>query len=161
MRKEIRYAARLWYYLRVGFSTYLSWGLAAVNTLVVVWYLAIKEVPAIESLFGHFIPFAVFASIIGVPIAIGIGWVHMKRSPAYVSEVDITVEANPYNYKLPPGYIKEALYPFYLELLVQQRKVLEAQGLLTEGERIRIEDLARKLRVLIDGGIIGTPRAKL
>ena len=86
----------MWYYFRIGFATYLSFVLGAVNTLVVVWYLAIQNAPAIQSIFGHFLEFGVVATLIGVPLSVGIGWIHIKRSPAYTSELDIGVEANPY-----------------------------------------------------------------
>jgi hypothetical protein len=160
MTSKLNYVARLWYYFRIGYVTYLSFLLGAANTLVVVWYLAIREVPAIESFFGHFIPFAVVTILVGVPFAVGLGWVHLKRSPAYSSEVDIGVEANPYYYKLPPGYNREVFSPLYLELLVQVKRLLEAQKLLTDEDRARIEGLEEKLRVLNEGGFIGSPRAR-
>ena len=119
MRSGIGFAARLWYYFRIGYGTYLTFLLGAVNTLVVVWYLAIREVPEIQSIFGHFAFFAIVATLLGIPLAVGIGWVHIKRSPLYSSEMDIGVEANPYYYKLPPGYSREVYAPLYLELLVQ------------------------------------------
>jgi len=81
----------------------------------------------------------------------------MKRSPAYTSEMDISVEANPYYYKLPPGYTREAYAPLYLELLQLTKRLLEAQNLLTPDDRVRIEELERKMRTLIQGGQIGTP----
>ena len=135
--------------------------LGAVNTLVVVWYLAIRELPAIESTFDHFLNFAVVATILGVPLSIAIGWLHLKRSPAFSSELDIGVEANPYYYKLPPGFAKEAYVPLYLELLMQLTRLLDAQDLLTDEDRSRIESLRKKLQLLIDGGFLGSPRTKL
>ena len=96
----------------------------------------------------------------GTPLAVAIGWIHLKRSPAYSSEMDIGVEANPYNYKLPPGYLKEVYTPLYLELLVLQKRMLDRQGLLTDEERTRIEALEGKLHTLMDGGFVGAPRTK-
>ncbi len=161
MFSKIRFATRLWYYFRVGYSTYLTFILGATNTLVVVWYLAIREIPAVESVFGHFLPFAVVATTLGVPLSITIGWVHLKRSPAYRSEMDIGVESNPYYYKLPPGYNREVFAPLYLELLTQLKRLLEAQKLLSDEEKSRIEVLEQKLQLLIQGGFVGTPRTKL
>lgn len=155
------YAARLWYYFRIGYATYLTFLLGAVNTLIVVWYLAIREVPAIQNLFGHFIPFAMVVILIGGPLSIAIGWIHIKRSPAFSSEMDIGVEANPYYYKLPPGYNREVYAPLYLELLVQLKRLLSAQGLLDSEENSKIKELEDKLKTLIDGGLIGKPRTKI
>jgi hypothetical protein len=157
---RLRFAARLWYYFRIGYSTYLTFLLGAANTLIVVWYLAIREAPEIESIFGHFVPFAIVTTLVGIPLSSAIGWLHLKRSPAYSSEIDISVEANPYYYKLPPGYNKEVLMPLYLELLVQLRRLAEAQRLVTEEEKPRIEDLQRKIQLLINGGSVGTRRTK-
>ena len=83
---------------------------------------------------------------------------HIKRSPAYSSEQDISVEANPWYYKLPPGYTREAFGPLYLELLVELSRLLDAQKLLTDEDRHRIETIRRKLEVLVNGGIVGKPR---
>jgi len=89
-------------------------------------------------------------------VSVGFGWIHMKRSPAYTSELDISIEANPYYYKLPPGYWREAYTPLYLELLQLTKRLLGAQNLLAEDDRARIEELERKMRILIQGGQIGT-----
>lgn len=158
MPTKLAFATRLWYYFRLGYSTYLTFILGALNTLVVVWYLAIQQMPSIQNLFGHFIPFAVITTIVGTPLAIGIGWIHVKRSPAWSSELDISVEANPYNYKLVPGYWRETIMPLYLELLVELSKLLDAQDMLTDEDRSRIKSLQRMMQVLIDGGFVGTPR---
>jgi hypothetical protein len=152
---------RAWYYFRLGYSTYLTFLLGYVSTLITVYYLAIKNMPTLLDLFPHFVPFAVLATVVGAPLAVAIGWVHMKRSLLFSSEQDISVEANPYNYKLIPGYFKEVVYPLYRELLVQQAKILESQRLLDDEERSRIEDLRRKLEILIQGGSVGSQRAKL
>src|SRR5881296_3732147 len=107
---------RAWYYLRTGYSLYLAFLITAANALVTVYYLAIKSVPQLEAVFPTFMSWAAVMASIFVPVAVLLGWVHFKRIPAYRSEVDITVEANPYYYKLPPGYWKEALVPTMLEI---------------------------------------------
>jgi len=68
MTSKLGFVARVWYYFRIGYSTYLTFVLGAANTLVVVWYLAIREVPAIENFFGHFVPFAILTTLVGVPL---------------------------------------------------------------------------------------------
>jgi hypothetical protein len=154
-------AYRAWYYFRMGYSTYLTFLLGYVSTLVTVYYLAIKNVEPILQIFPHFVPFAALSTLIGVPLAICIGWVHLKRSKLYSSEVDVSVESNPYNYKMQPGYWKEVFTPLYLELLVQVERLLEVQGLLSESDKRRIEGLQQKLRILLDGGYVGTPRRNM
>jgi hypothetical protein len=152
------YIGRLWYYFRTGYGIYLTFVLGYGSTLVTVYYLAIKNVPSLLDIFPKFWPFAILATAIGVPLAVGLGWVHMKRSAGYTSEVDIGVESNPYNYKLLPGYWREAFAPLYLELLLQQKKMMQVQGILSEEDKARIEDLEKRLRLLIAGGMAGRPR---
>ena len=87
---------RAWYYFRNGWSTYFAFIFAAINTLVVTYYLAIDKIPFLLDFFpsfGHYLAAAVF---IGIPVLITIGYVHFKRSPAFRSEATIAFETNPY-----------------------------------------------------------------
>ena len=161
MKAATRFIFRLWFYFRTGYATYLTFLLGYVSTLVTVYYLAIKNIPDLLDIFPHFVPFAVLATVIGVPMSIAIGWVHLKRSPAWSSELDVSVEANPYNYKLPPGYYREAWTPVYLELLTQLKKIVVAQNLVDREDLARMEDLERKLKTLISGGYVGSPRRRM
>ncbi len=158
LNKLNKLAYRAWYYFRIGYATYLTFLLGFVSTMITVYYLAVKNIQSILQIFPNFGPFAVISTLIGVPLSIATGWIHLKRSKLYSSELDVGVEANPYNYKMQPGYWKEVFTPLYLELLVQSERMLEAQGLLSETDRGRMEDLQKKLRTLIEGGYIGTPR---
>lgn len=160
MASKMTFVARIWYYFRMGYSTYLTFLLGYASTLVTVYYLAIKNLPDLLGVFPHFGPFAMLATALGVPLSVVIGWLHLKRSAAWSSEVDIGVEANPYYYKIIPGK-EEVFVPLYLELLVQMKRLAEAQGILSQEEISRIEDLERKLQILIDGGYVGSPRRKL
>lgn len=157
---RLRFVARLWFYFRMGYSTYLTFLLGYISTLITVYYLAIKNIPSLLDIFPKFVPFAVLSTVIGAPLSIGIGWLHLKRSLAYSSEMDIGVESNPYYYKLPPGFYLEVFGPLYLELLVQMKKLLATNRLLNEEDKARIENLEEKLRTLNDGGYIGSPRRK-
>jgi hypothetical protein len=158
MVKMLESLARSWYYFRIGYSTYLTFLLGVVNTVVVVWYLAIAQVPDIRNIFGHVGPFAAMVVVLGVPLSIGFGWLHTKRSPAYSSEVNISIEANPYYYKLTQsGYDRKVLVPTYLEILSLMRRLLNAQGIQPK-DTAKVDDLERQLRTLIEGGYVGTPK---
>jgi len=158
LKKESNYLTRFWYYFRVGYATYLTFVLGYVSTLITVYYLAIKNLPDLLNIFPHFVPFAILATIVGAPLSVAIGWLHLKRSHAYSSEADITVESNPYSYKLVPGKEAEAFAPSYLELLTLLRKLLEAQNLLSEADDMRVKALEAKLHSLINGSDVGNPR---
>ena len=161
MKAATRFIFRLWFYFRTGYATYLTFLLGYVSTLVTVYYLAIKNIPDLLDIFPHFVPFAILGTVIGVPTSIAIGWIHLKRSPAWSAELDVSVEANPYNYKLVPGYYREAWTPVYLELLTQLKKIVVAQNLVDREDLARMEDLERKLKTLISGGYVGSPRRRM
>jgi hypothetical protein len=158
---DLSFVARMWFYFRTGYSTYLTFLLGYVSTLITVYYLAIKNLPDLLTVFPRFVPFAALATVVGVPLSVAIGWVHLKRSPAFSSETDINVEANPYYYKLPSGFYREAFAPFYLEMLVQMRKLLASQKMLDAEELQRIHNLEEKLQTLIQGGYVGMPRRRM
>jgi hypothetical protein len=141
----------------MGYATYLAFILATVNTMVTVYYLAIDSVPALELVFPSFGVWTVFVILTMGPLGIFVGWLHLKRSAAYRSEAEVAAEANPYLYKLPPGYWREAVIPTMLELLSLNLKVLNKEPL-TESEVNSLKALQKKLQHLIDGGFVGQPR---
>jgi len=149
---------RAWYYFRIGYGTYLTFLVAGANLLVSVYYLAIRNIPALQLVFESFTVFTITILSIGVPLAVFIGWVHLKRSPAWRTELDIGAEANPYNYRLPPGYWMEVFAPLYLELLTLVSRLAEREGALTEEEKAKTRELQEKLMTLVAGGLVGTPR---
>jgi len=131
-----------------------------VSTLTVVYYLLIKSVPILQDLFGSFTRFAVIAVVAGVPLSTFIGWLHIKGTSAMASEQDIMTEANPYVYKLQPGYLREAFAPLYLEILVLLEKLASRQNLLSPEEEHRIRELKNRMATLIEGGYVGHPRRR-
>jgi len=152
---------RGWFYFRMGYSTYLTFVLGYVSTLVTVYYLAIRNMPFLLDIFPKFLEFAILGTLIGGPLAVLIGWVHLKRSSLFSSEADVGVEANPYSYKLPPGYTKEVVIPSaFLQLRILQR-LAETDRLLTPSEKAEIAELERKFVTLLHGGYVGSPRRKL
>jgi len=154
MKKNLTF--RAWYYFRQGWSTYFAFILAALNTMVVTYYLAIEKVPSLKFIFPSFTAYIAVWIVIGVPLLVAIGYVHYKRSAAYSSEADIGVESNPYAYKLPPGYNKEVLFPMYL-LLTNMLVKFSKNEKLTEEELASLDAIQKNLKVLIDGGYVGKP----
>ena len=123
--------------------------------------MAIRNIPALQELFPTFSIFAVLATVIGLPLSVLIGWAHLKRTQAWKSEVDIAAEANPYYYKLAPGVAREVTYPMYRELVVAVRALLNKESLLDPSTDRRLEELMQKLELLVRGGHVGKPRAKI
>ena len=87
---------RAWFYFRNGWSMYFAFIFAAINTLVVTYYLAIDKIPFLLDFFPSFGHYVAVTVLLGVPTLVIIGFVHFKRSPAYRSETTIGIEVNPY-----------------------------------------------------------------
>jgi hypothetical protein len=155
-----RLAYRSWYYFRLGYATYLTFILGYVSTLITVYYLAIKNIPALLGIFPKFELFAVPATVVGVPLSVAVGWIHLKRSHLFSSETDVSVEANPYNYKMAPGKETVLSTPMMLIQLRILRRLAETNGLLNGQEKDEIDGLENTLLTLLKGGYVGKPRRK-
>ena len=75
---------------------YFAFIFAAINTLTVTYFLAIERVPALQVIFPSFFQYVAIVSLIGVPMLIGIGYAHYKRTKARKAEVDIGFETSTY-----------------------------------------------------------------
>ena len=147
-------AFRAWFYFRQGWGTYFACIIAALNTMVTTYYLAIDKVVELKIIFPSFLVYVAVWIAVGVPLLISIGYIHFKKLPAYSSEVDVNVEANPYCFKLLPGWQKETLFPMYL-LLTNMFVKLSNDEKLTDEEITNISKLQNDMKTLIDGGYIG------
>ena len=87
---------RAWFYFRNGWSMYFAFVFAAINTLTVTYYLAIERVPALQGIFPSFFQYVAIVSLVGVPLLIGVGYAHYKRTKARKAEVDIGFETSTY-----------------------------------------------------------------
>ena len=87
---------RSWFYFRNGWSMYFAFIFAAINTLTVTYFLAIERIPALQVIFPSFFQYVAIVSLIAVPLLIGIGYAHYKRTKARKAEVDIGFETSTY-----------------------------------------------------------------
>ena len=85
--------------------------------LTVTYFLAIENYPVLNTIFPSFLHYVSIAVFIGVPTLGLVGYIHFNRSAAFKAEADINIEANPYWYKLPPGWNKEVVFPLYLNMI--------------------------------------------
>ena len=130
--------------------------MAAINVLTVTYFLAIDSYPVLQAIFptfGHYITIVVS---IGVPLLVLVGYFHYKRSQAYAAEAEINIEANPYWYKIPPGWNKEVVFPLYLNMINLMLKMSKNEKL-TPDEIEKMSNLQKSLSNLIDGGYVGKP----
>lgn len=146
---------RAFYYFRVGYSLYLSFPLTFINTLVLIYHFTVKGSVLLGRLEQHkFLIFSGLAVLVVLPLAIFLGWVHFKRLPVYVAEMDLDVEANPYYYKLTPGLNREITALAWLSFTRASKRLLEEEGLLTEEDEKIIKDILEKAEKLRFGGSV-------
>jgi len=145
---------RAWFYLRMGYTIYWAFLIMGINTLTVTYYLAIEKAPFLKEIFPSFLHYSAILVIVGIPILVLTGFIHYKKIPGYKSEAEITVEQNPYQFKLPPGYWMHVIMPFFRlqsELLM---KIIEKKNL-TEVEITKMSELQKKMDHLLKGGYVG------
>ena len=147
---------RSWFYFRTGYSEYFMFIFGAANTLTLTYYLALDNYPALQSVFSSFTLYVALVTLTGFPIMILVGYLHMRRTSAFRSQVEISVESNPYMYKLPPGVHQEVLAPLFYEVLGALKKA-DAGEKLTPDEVKAMRNLDEKLGFLAGGGILKRP----
>ena len=141
VRKKSR-SMRSWFYLRTGWSVYFAFVFAAVNTLVVTYYLAIDNMPFLQGIFPSFYHYVIITTLIGLPILIGAGYIHFKRSAGFKSEADIAIETNPHARRnLLNTEVIVAAYLFSNDLMM---KILKDEKL-TDEEMKKFAELQEKI----------------
>ena len=154
--KRINKAYQLFYYFRLGYSTYFMLLFGVINLMTSTYFLAVSKVPALLAVFPTFEIYVAAGVGIGVPIIVLAGWMHMKKIGMYSAEQNVAVQENPFNYKVLPGHNKEVVFPAYREMI----RLMIKQGTgepITDADRRRIKEIERGLDNLIEGGHAGTP----
>ena len=88
---------RAWFYFRQGWTTYFAFIFAAINTMVVTYYLAIENIPLLQNIFPSFYVYLAFTALVGIPLLIFVGYAHQKKTASYKTEADIYYESNPHS----------------------------------------------------------------
>lgn len=87
---------RAWFYFRQGWTTYFAFIFAALNTMVVTYYLAIENIPVLKTIFPSFYAYLAITAALGIPLLIFVGYAHQKKTASYKTEADIYYESNPH-----------------------------------------------------------------
>jgi hypothetical protein len=133
---------RGWYYFRTGWSVYLAFIFAAINTLTVTYFLAIDNYPMLKEIFPSFLHYIVIASVVGIPFLVLIGYAHFKRTASFKAEADIMIEANPHWRRILQN--TEVLLPSYVALLELVVKLSKNEKL-SEDDMNQISNLKNNL----------------
>ena len=140
MVRRTNIAFRYWFYFRMGWVTYFALIMAATNTLVVTYYLAIENVPELTTIFPTFTQYAMILVGCGIPVLIIVGYSHWKRTDGYRAESEAVFEASPFEARI----LVNSEISLKLNL-----KVIEFINKISNNEKIDEAEL-KKLSVLKD-----------
>jgi|LWDU01.1.fsa_nt_gi hypothetical protein len=87
---------RAWFYFRTGWISYFAFLFAAVNSIIVTYYLVIENIPTLKDIFPSLSYYLIWIIIIGIPLITLSGYFYYKKSPQFKTEADIRFESNPY-----------------------------------------------------------------
>ena len=149
MRKNL--AFRAWFYFRQGWSTYFAFIFAAINTLIVTYFLAIENYPYLKNIFPSFANYFFTFVLIGIPLLIIIGYIHYKKSGAFKAEADISMETNPHFRRMLIN--TELLLSAYLQLTDVLMKLSKNEKL-TDSQIEEISKLQKEFTKHIDKRIV-------
>ncbi len=143
---------RSWFYLRVGYGTYIAFLIGFVSNIIVIYKLAIADT-SLVSVFPHLTEFAILAVVIASPLSVIIGLYHMRRTAAFAADATVSMEANPYVYKIIPGKEREVTIPLSI---MTARVLLKLGGdKLTPEEKQELEEVLTKADKLLMGHSVG------
>ncbi len=69
---------RSWYYFRIGYGVYVAFPLGFASTMIVIYELALKDVPQIHDYFPHLYIFGIVALLVIGPVSIYAGLYHQN-----------------------------------------------------------------------------------
>ena len=136
MREAIPF--RAWYYFRTGWSVYFAFIFAAINMLVVTYFLAIDNYPMLKEVFPTFIIYVTIVVTIGIPLLVFIGYMHFKRTPSFRAEAVINFESNPFT--------RRVLVNSELTLKLNT-KLMELILKISQGEKISKEEILAATKI--------------
>lgn len=151
---------RAWYYFRIGYGTYIAFPLGFASTMIVIYELALKDVPQVHDYFPRLYIFGIVALLVIGPISIYAGLYHLKRTGAYSAEASVLTESNPYMYKAIPGKEREVFLPLMVLTAKGLAKVMEQQHSLSPEERKEFQAVLDQASALLEGESVGLPKDK-
>ena len=137
------YFKRRWFESRSGY-VYMAFVLNIGNFILIMYVFQFLPTPLQE------LPtwlFALIVVIIVIPLTIGLGRLHLYNQ--YHTDVQISLEQNPYSYKFVKNSKEQIIAKAQLDLLTALKHVLNKD--FTYDFNNVIEDDIKKLKLLIDG----------
>jgi len=143
---------RAWYYLRIGYGTYIAFFIGFASNVIVIYKLAVVDTP-LQAVFPHLSTFTIIAVLVAAPLSSLIGLLHMKRTGAYAADASVSTESNPYIFRIVPGKEQEVFLP--LSVLTAKALLKLVGNELTLDERREFEAVLSKAEKLSSGHAVG------
>ncbi len=146
---------RSWFYLRIGYATYIAFLIGFLGNIIVIYKLAVADTQLL-SVFPRLTTFTIVTVLVSAPISIAIGLFHMRRTGAYAADATVSTESNPYVYRVVPGKEQEVFLPLWI--LTAKALLSSTETRLTIDERQELERALAKADKLIAGQPVGNIR---
>jgi len=149
----IRIVTRGWLYFKIGHGTYLSYLVSFAQWVIILYTLYIVQSP-FAYIFPRLLVFALTFTLTYPLLATIIGYIHYKRSPMYESEIEVTTEQNPFQYKIVPGSKDMFLSEYTILSAELSHRFYKQFNLFQKGEEEKWLEYIKVLKYLKDGGDI-------
>ncbi len=146
---------RSWFYFRIGYSTYVAFPVGFASNMVVIFELAVRNNKILGPFFPNLSFFAIVALLVAIPISVLVGLYHMKRTGAFAADASVSLESNPYIYKVVPGKEQEVILPLMMLTARGLAKILDEQKTITTEEKREFERVLAKANSLLKGQAVG------
>jgi len=84
----------------------------------------------------------------------------MKRTSAFAADASISMESNPYVYKIVPGKEQEVFLPLMILTAKGLSRVMEQERILTSEEKNEFDKVLAKAETLLAGQQVGQTRTR-
>ncbi len=146
---------RSWFYFRIGYGTYIALPVGLASNVVVLYELAIIKNKYLSPIFTSLTIFTAVALVVFIPVGILVGLYHMKRTGAFAADASVSIESNPYIYKVVPGKEREVILPLMMLTARGLAKILDEQKTITTEEKREFERVLAKANSLLEGQAVG------
>lgn len=143
---------RAWFYLRIGYGTYIAFFIGFASNIIVIYKLAIADT-TLATIFPHLSTFTIAAVLIAAPTSSLIGLLHMRRTGAYAADATVSIESNPYIFRIIPGKEQEVFLP--LSVLTAKALLKMTGEKLSDDDRREFEAVLAKAEKLSAGHAVG------
>lgn len=93
-RVIIERVLRWWTYARRGYSLYFSFFLGFIQFVIVVYTLAITNVPFLKQIFPHLLYFSIAFLLIFIPASVFVGYIDFKKGSVVMDNI-LATRSNP------------------------------------------------------------------